>query len=155
MESPYLEKLKNFSIAELLLEEKIRSKISIIRKIYFILPILYLIYFVSGILMGYFPDVNPKPNFIETICGIAFFGLIYFGLRFKSEWVIPAILYNSSISIVFVLINFGKPAGDLLSYFMRAGFDALAVFFFFYQIKMFTKRAVISYFGGKGKVLFS
>ena len=138
-----------------IVESRIELIVKRIQKVYFIIVCsLTIAVFFNGIEAA--SEVMIKADYKETLQGLLSLimnSLIYFGLRFRNQWVIPLILINASFLLIMSLLSFIQPAGNVLMLASKIVIAAV-VLFCAYQIYFFQKREVKNYFGTKGVAIF-
>jgi hypothetical protein len=127
---------------------RIFKRVARIRRIYLVFLIIAWI----ALLWRISHSSDLKDN-LENLLYAILWTAIYYGLLFKSGWIIPLIFINSALSCVSSLSNIFHPAENIKAVFFKVIF-CLMFFFFFYQIIYFSKREVRRYFRDRGKILF-
>lgn len=137
------------------MDSRIELIVNRIQKIYFIIVCsLAIAVFFNGIESA--SEVMVKPDYKETLQGLLSLimnSLIYFGLRFRNQWVIPLILISASYLLIMSMLSFIQPADNALMLASKI-IIATVVLFCAYQIYFFQKREVKSYFRTKGVAIF-
>jgi hypothetical protein len=109
------------------------------------------------LLLLYAPMSLPDdPSGAQALLGVAIaglFGLIYFGLRTRREWVVPLVLVSAAFACLQATFVMLRPAGDagVLATKVPAG---LALWFFGYQLAFFSRPEVRALFKHHGRVVF-
>ena len=129
---------------------EIESIVSVVRKIYMFLLIVAIIAVVSAITEMYSDTVEFKGR---VLLHIIIYLSIYWGLRNKSNWVMPFILIISAFGFLLSLIEVLSPAENASALFKKIA-DVFFILFFGYQMVFFSSSNVRKYFGAKGKVIF-
>jgi hypothetical protein len=109
------------------------------------------------VLLLYAPvSLRDDPSGAQALLGVAvagLFGLIYFGLRARREWVVPLVLVSAAFACLQATLVMLHPAGDagVLATKVPAG---LALWFFGYQLAFFSRPEVRTLFKHHGRVVF-
>ena len=129
---------------------EIQSRISAIKKIYFIILLivaLVLLITISETDLAFSEKVG------KLMLSIIICGSIYLGLRMKRRWVIPLILIFSALGCLNSFLRILVPVDNISSLFAKI-VGILFLVFFVYQLYFFTCQNVKQYFGFKGRIFF-
>ena len=127
---------------------KVRELILRIQKIYLAL---FIIFFLKT-LSSFSKQVGYRV-IGENLISLFLFGTVYYGLRRKRSWVIPLALIYSAYSVFWRFVEIFQPVNGF-SMLIQKVFSALLLLFFAYQLKLFVKQEVNSFFGSRDRVIF-
>jgi hypothetical protein len=98
-------------------------------------------------------DDSSGAQALLSVAVAGLFGLIYFGLRARREWVVPLVLVSAAFACLQAAIVILHPAGEagVLVTKVPAG---LALWFFGYQLAFFSRPEVRALFKHHGRVVF-
>lgn len=127
---------------------KIESVVQTIQRIYLTFAVLASLSLLSHLLESAGVVEVLKPVLVGTL-----YGLVYFGLRNRKEWVIALVLILSALNCVPCFLVIMRPAEDIKTLLARIlGF--LLLLFFAYNIMFFRRAHVRTLFGDKGTLVF-
>ncbi len=133
---------------------KIENRIRILRKIYVFFIAFPLLYAIAVAGSGLYVDTGHfQRNLLELTLSSFVFSVTYWGLKKRREWVVLVVLFSSYMmliaNLVFIIAEGAPGTGALAQRFGAAPY----VLFSAYQINLFSKKEVSSYFKDKGAVL--
>lgn len=135
--------------------DKIESIVIKIKKIYLFLICLYIVLIVIAILapLNQYDIKNKIESTYKLTYNFIIFLALYIGLPKRKKWIIPLILFFSSLGFLATLIDILHPA-ESLSRIAEKVIGLLVFLFFGYQIHFFSKAEVKKFFRTKGSILF-
>lgn len=131
-------------------KNEIESRVATLRIIYFILIVLG----TMGLLIKWREFLFEDPIKIgQMFFQLVIYAFIFFGLKNKRNWVIMFILFVSALGFLAGLLYVFRPANTPLE--LADKIHGISFLFFFgYQLILFTGQNVRKYYGVKGRIIF-
>jgi hypothetical protein len=136
---------------KVLTEDDVRVRIRRIQIVYLILLVLALLGSI-GLVLSLTSGVSAQNGF-ETLLTLCLTGLIYFGLRFRRAWVVHLVLICSTFGLVMTLFTLSRQAGDIVALVGKL-FSCFIGLFCTYQMSLFSRKDVRTFFQDKGSTIF-
>lgn len=90
---------------------------------------------------------------LQVVAFVILFGLIYFGLRYRREWVVTLVLLFSAYNCLRYFLLLVSPAENIKTLFGKV-LGLLLLLFYTYTMMFFLRAPVRTLFGDKDTLLF-
>ncbi len=130
-------------------EENFPKGVKFIENVYLI----YIIFFVFGLVykIAFIDSDNGSlPGIIIHLFVIV---AVYYGIKKIKKWVVTLIKLYASMSLLQEILSFTENHSDITSLLTDRALSFLFVFFFIYQIFVFSKKETRSFFNDSGRTI--